>query len=414
MKRRNLIKYAEMAGFKNAEILLNSHDISDIVDVDRMECAAKIAKKINKQKVVAICKTINQSCVLNPNTDDIVFETCTVNDILTLICYLTGRITYGPNFNMNTVSLCCESCAKKNYGVYLNVISTDASSKLSNGIFRLTNRSCQMPIDILDKKVLRVEFGQDVYGITITIRISNNSVKSTWFINKMLYNEDMELQYRASSEKYSLDGKKLNIAIYELDAKLNDAGIPHDFWCDSNFHEYRISYPSRVGCIYSATSPRWVYDGIGDTSIELCKEPYMLIDDDESDDDDRNVITGLTVDETFAWIKKHFDQSSDNGKMRFEDYLRILQKPLNDINVHDDWTKEKLRIATIHVYGGKSYTESFSFGLDSRINNEFICNSILDRFPSLKNSHIINMHTNEKMGYLAVEILIDPWISEDI
>lgn len=207
-------------------------------------------------------------------------------------------------------------------------------------------------------------------------------------------------------------GKKLNIAIYELDAKLDDAGIPHDFWCDSNFHEYCISYPSRVGCIYSATSPRWVYDGIGDTSIELCKEPYMLIDDDESDDDDRNVITGLTVDETFDWIKKHFDQSSDNGKMRFEDYLGTLQNLLNNINEHDDGVKEKLQATTIHLYGGKSYMEFFSFRLDSRQNNEFICNSIFDRFPSLKNSHIINMHTDENMENIRVEILLDPWTSD--
>mgnify|MGYP004618691465 CR=1 FL=1 len=188
MKRKNLIKYAKMAGFKNAEILLDSH-VSDIVDVGRMECAAKIAKKINKQKVVAICKTINQSCAIDMNKDGVVFEQCTVNDILTLICYLTGGLTYKPNFNMNTVSLCCESCAKKNYGVYLNVMSADASSKFSKDIFRLTapGCSCQMPTDMLDKKVLHAEFDQNVYGITVTIRISNNSVKSTYFVDKIIY-----------------------------------------------------------------------------------------------------------------------------------------------------------------------------------------------------------------------------------
>ena len=207
-------------------------------------------------------------------------------------------------------------------------------------------------------------------------------------------------------------GRKLNIAIYELDAKLNDAGIPHDFWCDSNFHEYRISYPSRVGCVYSATSPRWVYDG-GGTSIELCKEPYMLIDDDY------NAITGLTVDETFDRIKKHFDQSSDNGKMIFEDYLGTLQNLLNNINVHDDGVKEKLQATTIHLYGGhlyggKSYMETFTFRLDARQNqnNDFVCNSIFDRFPSLKNSRIINIHTDENMGHIRVEILLDTWISD--
>lgn len=190
MKRRNLIKYAEMAGFKNAEILLNSRNLSDILDVNRMECAAKIAKKISKQKVVAICKTINQGRATGMNKDGVVFEQCTVNDILTLICYLTGGLTYGPNFNMNTVSLCCESCAKKNYGVYLNVLSSDASSKFSKDIFRLTGRSCQMPTDILNKKVLRVGISQDEYCITINIRISNNSVKSTYFVDKMLHDGD--------------------------------------------------------------------------------------------------------------------------------------------------------------------------------------------------------------------------------
>lgn len=208
-------------------------------------------------------------------------------------------------------------------------------------------------------------------------------------------------------------GRKLNIAIYELDAKLNDAGIPHDFWCDSNFHEYRISYPSRVGCVYSATSPRWVYDG-GDTSIELCKEPHMLIDDDESNDGDYNVIMGLTVDETFDRIKKHFDQSSDNGKMRFEDYLGTLQNLLNNINAHDDGVKEKLQATTIHLYGGKSYMETFTFRLDARQNqnNKITCNSIFDRFPSLKNSRIINIHTDENLGHIRVVILLDPWISD--
>lgn len=196
-------------------------------------------------------------------------------------------------------------------------------------------------------------------------------------------------------------GKKLNIAIYELDAKLNDAGIPHDFWCDSNFHEYRISYPSRVGCIYSATSPRWVYDNIGDASIELC-------------DNDCNTITGLTVDETFTRIKEYFYQSSDNGKMRFGDYLGTLQNLLNNINEHDDEVKEKLQATTIHLYGGKSYMETFTFRLDARQNqnNETICNSIFDRFPSLKNSHIISMHTDENMGHIRVEILLDTWISD--
>lgn len=213
-------------------------------------------------------------------------------------------------------------------------------------------------------------------------------------------------------------GKKPNIAIYELDAKLNDAGIPHDFWCDSNFHEYRISYPSRVGCVYSATRAILGYVDFGDTPLELCKESYVLIDDDESNDYDYDVITGLTVDETFDRIKKHFDQSSDNGKMRFEDYLGTLQNLLNNINEHDDEVKEKLQATTIHLYGsksygGKSYMESFSFRLDSRQNNEFICNSIFDRFPSLKNSHIINMHTDENMESIRVEILLDPWISED-
>lgn len=192
MKRRNLIKYAEMAGFKNAEILLNSHNLSDILDVGRMECAAKIAKKINKQKVVAICRTINQSCAIDMNKDGVVFEQCTVNDILTLIRYLTGELTYGHDFNMNTVSPYCELCAKKGYGVYLNVISASAgdSSKLSKDIFRLTGRSCSMPMNMLHKKVLRVGFSQDEYCITITIRISNNSVKSTYFVDKIIYDRD--------------------------------------------------------------------------------------------------------------------------------------------------------------------------------------------------------------------------------
>lgn len=185
MKRKNLIKYAKMAGFKNAEILLSSHNPSDILDVVRMERAAKIAKKINEQKVVTICNIINQGRDIGMNKDGVVFDQCTVNDILTLICYLTKGLTYGPNFNMNTVSLCCESCAKKGYEVYLNVISADNSSK---NIFRLTGRSCQMPINMLDKKVLHAEFDQDVDGITVTIRISNNSVKSTYFIDKMLHN----------------------------------------------------------------------------------------------------------------------------------------------------------------------------------------------------------------------------------
>ena len=54
MKRKNLIKYAEMAGFKNAEILLGSHNPSDILDAVRMKCAAKIAKKINKRRIVCL------------------------------------------------------------------------------------------------------------------------------------------------------------------------------------------------------------------------------------------------------------------------------------------------------------------------------------------------------------------------
>ena len=124
------------------------------------------------------------------NKDGVVFDQCTVNDILTLICYLTGGLTYGPNFNMNTVSLCCESCAKKGYEIYLNVISAGDSSKLSKDIFRLTGRSCQIPMNMLDKKVLHVEFDQDVDGITVTIRISNNSVKSTYFVDKMIYDRD--------------------------------------------------------------------------------------------------------------------------------------------------------------------------------------------------------------------------------
>ncbi len=192
MKRRNLIKYAEMAGFKNAEILLNSHNLSDILDVNRMECAAKIAKKINKQKVAAICKTINQGRAIGMNKDGVVFEQCTVNDILTLICYLTGELTYGHDFNMNTVSPYCELCAKKGYEVYLNVISASAgdSSKLSKDIFRLTGRSCPMPMNMLNKKVLRVGFDQDVDGITVTIRISNNSVRSTYFVDKIIYDRD--------------------------------------------------------------------------------------------------------------------------------------------------------------------------------------------------------------------------------
>lgn len=147
----------------------------------------------------------------------------------------------------------------------------------------------------------------------------------------------------------------------------------------------------------------------------------MLIDDYESNDDDYNVITGLTVDETFDRIKKHFDQSSDNGKMRFEDYLGTLQNLLNNINAHDDGVKEKLQATTIHLYGGKSYggksyMETFTFRLDARQNqnNEITCNSIFDRFPSLKNSRIINMHTDENMGHIRVEILLEPWISEDI
>ena len=192
MKRRNLIKYAEMAGFKNAEILLNSHNLSDILDVNRMECAAKIAKKINKQKVVTICNTINQGRAIGMNKDGVVFEQCTVNDILTLICYLTGELTYGHDFNMNTVSPYCELCAKKGYEVYLNVISASAgdSSKLSKDIFRLTGRSCPMPMNMLHKKVLHAEFDQDVDGITVTIRISNNSVRSTYFVDKIIYDRD--------------------------------------------------------------------------------------------------------------------------------------------------------------------------------------------------------------------------------
>lgn len=231
-------------------------------------------------------------------------------------------------------------------------------------------------------------------------------------------------------------GRKLNIAIYELDAKLNDAGIPHDFWYDSNFHEYRIAYPSRVGCVYSVANPRLVYVDFGDTPLELCKEPYMLIDDDELDelnDDGYVVIAGLTVDETFDRIKKHFNQSSDNGKMRFEDYLGTLQNLFNCINAHDDenyygtlqillncinahadGVKEKLQATTIHLYGGKSYMETFTFRLDAcqNQNNEFVYNSIFDRFPSLKNSRIINMHTDEIMGHIRVEILLEPWISD--
>lgn len=190
MKRKSLIKYAEMAGFKNAEILLGSHNPSDILDAVRMKCAAKIAKKISKQKVVTIYNIINQGRAIGMNKDGAVFDQCTVNDILTLICYLAGGLTYGPNFNMNTVSLCCESCAKKGYEVYLNVISAGDSSKFSKDIFRLTDCLCQIPTDMLDKKVLRVGFDQDVDGITVTIRISNNSVKSTYFVDKIIYNRD--------------------------------------------------------------------------------------------------------------------------------------------------------------------------------------------------------------------------------
>lgn len=190
MKRKNLIKYAKMAGFKNVEILLDSHNLSDILDVVRMECAAKIAKKINKQKVVTICNIINQGRAIGMNKDGVVFEQCTVNDILTLICYLTGELTYGHDFNMNTLSPCCELCAKKGYAVYLNVISAGDSSKLSKDIFRLTGRSCSMPMNMLNKKVLHVGFDQDVDGITVTIRISNNSVKSTYFVDKIIYHRD--------------------------------------------------------------------------------------------------------------------------------------------------------------------------------------------------------------------------------
>ena len=190
MKRKNLIKYAEMAGFKNAEFLLGSHNLSDILDAVRMECAAKIAKKINKQKVVTICNTINQGRAIGMNKDGVVFEQCTVNDILTLICYLTGELTYGHDFNMNTVSPYCELCAKKGYEVYLNVISAGDSSKLSKDIFRLTGRSCPMPMNMLHKKVLHVEFDQDVDGITVTIRISNNSVRSTYFVDKIIYDRN--------------------------------------------------------------------------------------------------------------------------------------------------------------------------------------------------------------------------------
>ena len=190
MKRRNLIKYAEMAGFKNVEILLGSHNLSDILDVDRMKCAAKIAKKINKQKVVTICNIINQGRAIGMNKDGVVFEQCTVNDILTLICYLTGELTYGHDFNMNTVSPYCELCAKKGYEIYLNVISAGDSSKLSKDIFRLTGRSCPMPMNMLHKKVLHVEFDQDVDGITVTIRISNNSVRSTYFVDKIIYDRN--------------------------------------------------------------------------------------------------------------------------------------------------------------------------------------------------------------------------------
>lgn len=204
--------------------------------------------------------------------------------------------------------------------------------------------------------------------------------------------------------------KKLNISMFELDSKLNDAKIPHDFWCDPDFHDYHISYPARVGCIYSATSTRWIYED-DNNGIELCKEPNVLIDDGDVDDD--NITCDLSVDEVFDYVKKHFDSVSDDGKMRLKDYIGFIQNTFNLINESDeDEIKNYLNFqwerATITLYGinlSSARVEATTFSLLSLVKG--------DRMPILdaacaENCHILNMHTNLNIGHLEVQIGLAP------
>ena len=213
--------------------------------------------------------------------------------------------------------------------------------------------------------------------------------------------------------------RKLNTSMFELDSKLNDAKIPHDFWCDdSDFHDYHISYPARVGCIYGATSARWIY-GDDNNGIELYEpEPNILIDDE--DVDYNIIVSDLSADEVFDYMKKHFDSASDDGKMRLKDYIGFIQNTFNLISESDDdeikeqlnFQKEQLNFqwdrTTITLYGinlSSVRVEATTFSLLSLVKGDKIL--ILDA-ACAENCHILNMHTNLNIGHLEVQIGLAP------
>lgn len=148
MRKKNIVKYGKMTGFKDPWVTLLAGTEEE---VSRMICGAKIAKRISK------------NCPLNFRAQIITVED--VFDLLPII--VPGGISWSYKENDDSGRYWrCDKCANKNYDIFLK-ISYSADECKTTKMFRLTGSKCWIPNDILTTKVICIGFVQDAYGLTI-------------------------------------------------------------------------------------------------------------------------------------------------------------------------------------------------------------------------------------------------------